>query len=285
MAKAGPKSAQRPPRFTATESEWQTHARQAFRAYIGNVTIFFAYPGGPGTGTVFRTNAGEQVVLTARHVAEKLSGTFHVGSTLLTKSVDAVATDIQFAPPRPASLSVPPCENAVDVAAVRLTLATGSQLSIGFCSPDQLGQDDDVAATDVVPIAGFASFLAFTSDHPPKRTELTNIIYTTGFDGRDSCGRLRVNWNEALVDPGAPEHPRFKALPNKPTKLGEPYGISGGGLWRIRGTPSKAEIWTPARTGQGDLLGVASAWDNKKTEFVEPTSLWAEWFAELLAKA
>ena len=103
-------------------------------------------------------------------------------------------------------------------------------------------------------------------------------------NGRDNCERLCVEWSEAVTDPAAPTHPRFEAVSRKATELGEPYGISGGGLWRIRGTKEKAKIWTPANGDQGTLLGVASAWNGRDTEFVEPTSLWADWFIDVLAE-
>ena len=190
--------------------------------------------------------------------------------------------EVILGPSRPAALADPK-EPSIDVAAVRLTSQAIPFLPTSWCDASQLADDSVVEPTDVVVLCGYPAFLAQPARTGPRQITigLGGIVYTTGVKGTDRLGRLEVTWGEAIGDGDSPFHPKLQLDPVKPVRLGEPGGVSGGGLWRFRGTTRKTEIWAPASHGR--LIGVHSAWNKRDTEYCEPVTLWSDWFRAVLA--
>jgi hypothetical protein len=64
----------------------------------------------------------------------------------------------------------------------------------------------------------------------------------------------------------------------KTMQLFPPGGISGGGVWRIRGAPQDV-VWSPS--SHAKLIGVPVAWlESKATEFAESVAAWGAWLNE-----
>ena len=172
-------------------------------------------------------------------------------------------------------------EPDIDVAAIRLSTGISDVLPATWCDAEQLADATTVEPTDVVLLCGYPVFLAVRM--PGQMAFGVNGIgYVTGVNGEDQYGRLRVTWGEAVADADSPSHPTLHFDASKPVKLGSPAGISGGGLWRFRGTTKKDELWAPASHGR--LLGIPCAWDKNQTQFVEPVSHWSAWFRDLLGR-
>jgi hypothetical protein len=265
-----------------SEKGKQRAAQQAFRRFASDVSGFLVYGGSVGSSVVFKSNSGEPVLLTARHVAEDLTTEAVFGCSNGRDAQKVSTGEIVFGPERPVALRADGREPLIDVAAIRLSTALANVLPTTWCSADQLAEDLTVESTDVVLLCGYPAFLAVRVPGPQMAFGLNGIGYTTGVNGFDKYGRLEATWGEALVDTDSPPHPTFAFDATKPVKLGSPAGISGGGLWRFRGTTTKEELWAPASHGR--LLGVPCAWDSNQTQFVEPVSLWSGWFRDLLAR-
>jgi hypothetical protein len=131
---------------------------------------------------------------------------------------------------------------------------------------------------DIPIIAGFPSFLSRATLHEEQKVidmDVAWISYITGIEGVDEFQRLKVGWHEARAIWDVPEIPHFKVEHAATFELGAPYGISGGGVWRVRGPDHPvAGIWAP--TTHCQLIGVASA-KRERIEFAEPVELWLDW--------
>ena len=265
-----------------SEEDKQRAAQQAFKRFAGDVSVFLVYDGSVGSGVIFKSSVGQPVVLTARHVAEEITSKSEIGCFNGRDARKVAAGEIAFGPKRPPGLIADGREPDIDVAAIRLSTGISDVLPATWCDAEQIAESTTVETTDVVLLCGYPVFLASRAPGPQMTFGVNGIAYVTGVNGEDEYGRMRVTWGEAIVDPGSPIHPTFRFDPGKPVKLGSPAGISGGGLWRFRGTTKKEELWAPASHGR--LLGVPCSWDLKETQFVEPVDLWATWFRELLGR-
>jgi hypothetical protein len=131
---------------------------------------------------------------------------------------------------------------------------------------------------DIPIIAGFPSFLSRATLREEQKVidmDVASLSYITSIEGTDEFHRLKVEWHEARAIWDMPEMPHFKVEYGTTFELGAPCGISGGGVWRVRGPDHPVEgIWAPATHCQ--LIGVASA-KRGRVEFAEPVELWLNW--------
>jgi len=62
-----------------SEEDKQRAAQQAFKRFAGDVSVFLVYDGSVGSGVIFKSSAGQPVVLTARHFAASMEKTRTAG--------------------------------------------------------------------------------------------------------------------------------------------------------------------------------------------------------------
>lgn len=124
-------------------------------------------------------------------------------------------------------------------------------------------------------LAGFPSFLSFRESSTLRR--FGTITYSTGVTGRDEHGRLEVLWDEAIPTEDAPRFPHLALEPGKLTRLGHPRGISGGGVWRVRGSKKGDIIWSPS--SHADLIGIPVAF-LAPTQYAESAVAWGTWLRD-----
>ena len=153
------------------------------------------------------------------------------------------------------------------------------RVSAYAASIDAIAETDETTSTDVVVMVGFPSYLRFPSALHRNLTWVSTITHFTGVTGRDRFGRLEVDWDEAIPHEGHPTYPHIDVQAGQVMKLQMPKGISGGGVWRIRGARSDA-VWSP--TSHAKLIGVPVAF-LKPTEFAESVLAWGPWLRELAA--
>ncbi len=250
----------------------------AYTAQISSVTVW-ALPKGlrensPGTGLLLKTRLGTPFLLTARHLFEK-TGQDCPDLALWNESVCVrqAGTRVIFGPRRPGASDSDHAE--VDVAAVALSHAGRD----GVCNlaGASLASDSATQETDKIVISGFPSFL--TDARPTVEgydVAVARIIYITGISGTDEFGRLQVEWDDAQGIPPVAKIPGYPVNDGAVFQLGHPRGISGGGVWRVRG-PTSGEIWAPSK--HCELIGVAVAVLGKH-ELAEPVDLWHPWLLQ-----
>jgi len=270
------------PEEAATLSDGQTWAREAYSTFIHQSTALLLPRGEQsldeaGTGLLLLTANGTPFVLTARHLVEELGD----GATAAIMSpnlgdvrISTIGEHVFLGPTRRGN---PDDEHVnVDVAAIALSRATRERLA-GIPGAS-VAADSTQGEADLIAIAGFPGRYTKVDVVHAQRTVyvgVTPLLYVTGINGRDQHGRLEVEWERGTSIWGLPEDSRFEVGPDRTFQLCSPHGVSGGGVWRIRGPRHKTEgLWSPST--HCELIGIASAVLGR-VEFAEPIELWADW--------
>jgi hypothetical protein len=261
-------------------SDHQKSARQAYSALIARVSVFVLAEGPrpdaeTGSGLLLSTRKGVPFLLSARHVFEHVRDP--AGMTIANPSVvlESPCERIFLAPLRKGARD--DLHQHVDVAVVALRADARAKLA-GIAGAT-IAADSEEAEGDVVVLAGFPSFLS-TAAIVGRRIDyhLASIAYITGIQGRDGFERLCVEWHEARNIWENPEIPHYKVPRGQTFELGHPRGISGGGLWRVRGPRDKTALWAPSSHCQ--LVGIPVA-ALGRTSLVEPVELWRAWLDDV----
>jgi hypothetical protein len=265
----------------ATFSDTQRSAREAYTSLISRVSVM-VFPRGledgtAGSGLLLITPSGTPFLLTARHLFEHMEDAPELALANESLAYSGAGGRVFLGPARPGP-ACPRDDGAfVDVAAVSLAPAIHAPLSglAGATIAEESGAGED----DVVVIEGFPSFLTKGTRPRPDsvRFDVARIVYITGIEGRDACGRLRVLWHQAETLWDVPKIPHYPVPEREVFDLDGPFGISGGGVWRVRGAADKHEIWVPTKHCQ--LIGVPSGYLGR-TEFAEPVELWRDWLRD-----
>jgi hypothetical protein len=267
------------------DSPKQQAARDAIASFVQRPAVFLV-PGSKidapvqvGSGIAIRTAAGRITVLTAWHVAEATIDTPHrLGYFGCDRGINDAVRGVV---PGPARDRGSVCEEQIDVGLVLLSSEAERILSNLAITFDQIGDDAEVAATDVVIMAGYPFYLSFVPSSEPLSRFFAHICYTTGVEGIDIRGRLRIRWDEAITRSCDPTPPHLDVVPGKVFKLGHPGGTSGGAVWRFRGS-KKGQLWSP--TTDGKVIGVPVAWDTDCIEFAESCVSWRSWLRDALGE-
>jgi len=260
----------------------ETKARQACEALIERTTVLLAPHRDPrrdpgecwGSGVLLQNSRGVPFVVTASHLFRDDDWSpvewrpLSIGvSALRTEFVNAGAA-VTFAPGRTP-------QNPVDVALLTIDADLHDQLRPLAAGIERVAGDDAVNPEDVVFMCGFPTFLSFRETN---YRHVATISLVTGVTGRDQHGRLEVDWDEAIPQEGTPTLPHLDLRPGKVGRLGHPRGISGGGVWRVRGTRKGDLIWSPS--SHQDLIGVPVAFDRRRTQYAESAAAWGPWLRE-----
>lgn len=269
----------------------QRHARAAISEFVQRAAVYLVpgtdtdAPSEVGSGIAVLTPQGNVTVLTAWHIAKDMESTPHrLGYQATDRGVNDVVRGVIRAPRRSTIAGTASCEEDVDVALVLLSNEAQGVLASLAISTDNIATDDVVdPERDVVVLSGYPFYLSGNPPNEPKSRFFSHIHYTTGVHGRDGCGRLLVAWDEAVVEPGDALPPQVRITPGEIFKLGHPGGISGGAVWRFRGSKKGELLWSATTDGQ--VIGVPVSWDKTNTEFAESCCLWREWLVESLVKA
>jgi hypothetical protein len=262
----------------------QKAARGAYSALIGRVSVL-VFPEGPrgssGTGLLLATGQGTPFLLTARHLLEggELLSTLAVaGPSVGPTPLRGICERIFLGPLRPGQHDHE--HEYVDVAAASLSRHGRERLAAP--AGVAIAETSATMKTDVVVIAGFPSFLSRAAVHSERKLidmHVASIMYVTGIEGIDEFRRLQVEWHQARAVWDIPDMPHFKVEHGTTFELGAPFGVSGGGVWRVRGPDHPTEgLWTP--TTHCQLIGVASA-KLERVEFAEPVELWRDWLRDV----
>lgn len=262
-------------------TDTQSFAKAAYTETISRVT-YLVLPTGlhanasPATGLVLRTPAGAPFLLTARHVFEEDPSCNDLVLAGNGRPIERAGVKCLLGPKRLQATSE--SNQFVDVAAVVLTPAAHKTLGFGKgCSvATETSVDEE---RDVLVLAGYPMFVTdYRLNDSELEGRISRFLYTTGIEGVDGNGRFRVYWRDAVAGPDAPALPQFSFPTNDVFTLGHPRGISGGGLWRIRGALEVSELWSPST--HCELIGLASAF-REPHELCEPTTLWSEWLEQV----
>jgi hypothetical protein len=236
----------------------------AINQYILRSSVFLVpgrhgdKPDDIGSGTIICTPKSNFVVLTAKHVAEDAQRKeyrlgYGVGINPLSDFV--------------AGILLPPGE--VDVALLIVKESLSPILAERSIKPESVAHhNNEILDDDCLILNGFASSLTRYNEKN-NIYGLVSITYwrcKLSLEKYDEKGRYRVEWKDAE---------QFRG--NESLDLPEPYGISGGPLWRFRKSP-KSPVWSPA--GIGNIVGIQSAWDGKEILLVEPVQKWGHWFKD-----
>jgi hypothetical protein len=170
----------------------------------------------------------------------------------------------------------------LDVAIVRLRPAFHDVLRPLAAGIEAVGAAGDVdqydRSRDVILLTGFPTFLGFQSSNDPRLLLVSIITHYTGITGTDEHGRLEVEWKDAIPHEGHPVYPHIDVQAGKTMQLFPPGGISGGGVWRIRGAPQEV-VWSPS--SHAKLIGVpVASLESKATEFAESVAAWGGWLKQ-----
>jgi hypothetical protein len=216
-------------------------------------------------------------ILTARHLLEEVespSALAVAGPSVGPTSLSGICERVFLGPIRKDHHDE--VHAYIDVAIASLNRRGRERLAApaGF----MVAESSATKENDILIIAGFPSFLSRATLHEEQKVidmDVASISYITSIEGIDEFHRLKVEWHEARAIWDMPEMPHFKVEYGTTFELGAPYGISGGGVWRIRGPNYPVEgIWAP--TTHCQLIGVASA-KLERVEFAEPVELWVDW--------
>jgi len=262
-----------PPKPVLTDE--QAFARKACLDFAARTTVLVVPRSDLrecGSGLLFRTPGGRPFLITAGHLVED-------GIEPLRLMVPALGgRELLDAGERfyraPAAAGRIP-----DVAVISLRTRVHAQLRPYCAGVEALSSDDEVAPKDAVFLVGFPSYLGFRSESDPREYLASTLTYFTGVRGRDSKGRLEVEWGEATPDPGVPRYPHLDVEPGKTMRLKSPVGVSGGGLWRVRGAKADS-LWSPS--SHAKLIGVPCSWDRDSTQYAESVTAWGPWLTALL---
>jgi hypothetical protein len=266
------------------ETDRQKQARQACDAFIARTTVLVSprrdLKGCVGSAVLLRNARGVPFLVTASHLFRD-DGWRQVGwrpLALFAPALEAdgvaelrdVGADARFAPGR-----VP--EKPVDVALVTVRPEFHDRLRPLAAGMERIADDDAVRPEDVLLLAGFPMSLSYRQS--PKTQRFATLTYATGITGRDQHGRLEVYYDEAIPHEGIPTLPHLPdVLPGKVMSLGHPGGISGGGLWRVRGSEKGEALWSPS--SHATLIGVPVAWNGRTTEYAESVAVWGRWLKD-----
>lgn len=262
--------------------EPQCSARKACANLITDLTVMVFPEGfGPGcssgSGLLLTTNKKTPFLLTAQHLFDNQGRQTAVSLINESHILDDVVNRVFSGPRRKEKHDGD--HEYVDVAAVSLVPTVRDR--IREIVRATIATDSETHEDDNVVIAGFPSFLIQGERPTERRLDLhyAPFFHFTGIEGHDSIGRLRVGWNKARVIWEIPEIPHFRIPDTEAVfELESPRGISGGGLWRVRGPISKAEIWTP--TSHCQLIGVPVAYKGK-IAFAEPVESFRTWLDDI----
>lgn len=235
-----------------------------------------------GSGVLLKTAQGTPFLLTARHLLEDDLQQPHGWRPLL---VVAPGVSGQEIPDAGASAHFFPGTHddgrPVDVAIVTLRSELHELFAPIAASIEVVEPSDNVAPTDLVFLVGMPNYFAFENPEVSKQYMISTITYVTGITGHDKKGRLEVEWSTAEVAvenkpfPLLPDRPELNEIsPGKTVRLRGPQGISGGGVWKLRGA-APGELWAPSTHAR--LIGVPVAYDERKTEYAESAVRWASW--------
>jgi len=236
----------------------------AINTFISRPSVFIApgiagdKPNEIGSGTIICTPQNNLVILTAKHLAEEARrAKCRFGYGLGRNIVNNFVAGILFHP------------DEVDVSLLIIKEALSPPLKDLALSPDSVAnRDDKILYGDCLILNGFPTELTQYNEK--------NNIYGLGSitywgcklspEKYDEKGRYLVEWKDAE---------QFRS--NEPLELPQPYGISGGPLWRFRKCP-KSPVWSPE--GIGKIIGIQSKWDGKEILLVEPVKKWGDWFRD-----
>lgn len=261
-------------------TEAETSARKACEALIRRTTVLLVADRKPqgepewGSGVLFQNSRGVPFVLTARHLfcnddwSPKVWRPLSIGVPALKKELVDSGASVTFAPGRTR-------EKPIDVAIVAINADLHDQLRPLAVGIERVGRDDATDPSDVLLMCGFPGFLAYPQGN---LRQVGTISYSTGVTGRDRWGRLEVYWDEAIPYEGSPTPPHLDLCPGKVSHLGHPGGISGGGVWRVRGAKKGDLIWSPS--SHADLIGVPVSFDSRRTQYAESVDAWGPWLIE-----
>jgi hypothetical protein len=262
----------------SAEDTKQEFARQSCFAFLRRVTVLVFPHGSPsdsGTGILLRATDGTPCLLTARHLVEDVQNLRIAINGESIGTIENAGEQVFLGPERPESF-VRQNEHSVDVALVTLRKHASDQVAT-IVGDTAIAETSEVQPDDVVVISGFPTYLSQAKRGPGAvQIEAGSIAYVTGVLGRDDHGRLKVEWSDATMISGGTAPPHIQRPHGEIFKLGHPSGISGGGVWRVRGPSSKSELWSPGRHCQ--LIGIAVAVSVREAiEFAEPVELWRDW--------
>lgn len=267
-----------------TETDREKQARIACDEFIARTTVLLSprrdLKRCTGSAVLLQNARGVPFLLTASHLFrdDEWRSVEWQPLALFAPALEAegfaelrdVGMERAFAPGR-----VP--EKPVDVALVTIRPVFRDRLRPLAASIERIADDDTIWPEDVLLLAGFPTFLSYRAS--PKTQRFATLTYGTGVTGRDQHGRLEVYWDEAIPHDGIPTLPHLPDVQSgKVMSLGCPGGISGGGLWRVRGSEKGEAIWSPS--SHATLIGVPVAWNSRTTEYAESVTAWGSWLKD-----
>jgi hypothetical protein len=247
------------------------YAREAVVFLVDGALGANSRTAGVGSGTLFRTQGGRTVVLTAAHNFDDVPDD---GMSVGGKTPDGVSDAFEVVWRHPVA----------DVA-LALLRRKAAEIFGGFAlSPELVAATADTAFEEENPmvLCGYPGDYRRTFVAPATKTahvEFACISYATMVEpSLDSHGRYRARWREAVLTENDPVVPAVK--PGEVFVITRPHGISGGPLWRFRKRP-KADLWAPSKMGQ--IVGIASTYIREDAvEFCPSVAVWGDWFRDTL---
>jgi hypothetical protein len=234
-----------------------------------------------GTALILVTALGTPFLLTARHLVEE-SRDCAAAAMMAPRLGHALVTNIGeglFLGPRRLGTSDGEHEY-VDVAVMALTRAAREVLAGAPGTSIATGSTGD--DTSLIAVAGFpGGYTRVDVIHAQRAiyVGVTPLLYVTDISGRAQYDRLEVEWDKGTSIWGLPDDSSFNVRPDRTFQLCSPHGVSGGGVWCIRGPHHKTEgVWAPST--HCELIGVASAVLGK-VELAEPVELWTDWLNQV----
>ena len=108
------------------------------------------------------------------------------------------------------------------------------------------------------------------------------LTYETELTGKGEKGRLELAWDTAVPLHDSKPLPHVRVTAGVEMELDAPFGVSGGGIWRVRRN-QKGEIWSP--TSHAKLIGVQGTHEpSLKRVYAESVVLWGRWLQEIVGR-
>lgn len=262
----------------------QRHALEAVRQFTRDVTVVLRLGRADriedvrfGTGTLICGASGRAHVLTARHNFPDPRGrNTNVGAADRRVDYQDAVAEVLYAPELPGRTG----EKYVDVALLVLNAVPACELGPVGITADNLAHDSMVTTDTYSVLAGYPTAAMNASERRPGSYEIdVSLLHqeTTGIS-RDELGRIRVGWRNT-GEAAVMSHDFSHTAAPRPA-VTDPRGISGGGFWKYDPSPGDG-LWSPRLHGK--LVGVAVAWNQRDTEFVEGIDSFGDWLRTTLA--
>lgn len=215
----------------------------------------------PGSGSLWRTAAGNTLVLTAKHVVED-----HRSFTIGTTEGPEVRLHNAFITKHP----------SLDLALIRLP--EGELSALAFAT-SALSDVTTVSKGAPLVVSGFPEHISFT-DHDDlgeilRCGDMTSYSIAAGSDATS----LSVEWKQTTITEETAQ--RFAKTGAKAGLQGlkKPKGLSGGAVWLWDNAGASAVVWVPSLMVR--MVGVPVEFKNQR-ELAVPIWTFRDWLLSAL---